>query len=107
MQKTLKEQIELYRRFKEGTELEEIVFHLVEASSIIYGFGAGNIDAEKEVSDLLSLARSYIDSCLADLHKGFWVDQMTWEEYNEIDPELYSYVLGGLKKYTQEEYEQL
>jgi hypothetical protein len=93
---TTSEKIALYKKFDEGCELGDAVRLLLNAASILNGISCDHelalvmLTVEKIMRDYMEKARDR------------WFD---WEEYQDIDPQLYSYLLGGARKLTQEEYE--
>lgn len=92
----INDQIELYYRFNEGTELEDAVQSLTLAASTLSGI---NQDDKAEIILIIvrMLISEYIDylrfSCLS------------WEDYKVIDDELFKYITGGANKLTKDEYE--
>lgn len=92
----LSDKIEFYRqRFNEGTEIEDAVQFLLSAADVLNGLSADHelaltlLTAEKLMRDYMDFARN----------RG-----VDWEEYQEIDAELYTYLLGGAQKLTEEQY---
>jgi hypothetical protein len=89
------QKIEFYRQFDEGTELGDAVRNLLTAASILNG-----ISADHE----LALTLLVIEKLMRDYMEMARDRQFDWEEYNSIDAELYTYLLGGARKLTEEEY---
>lgn len=92
---TNSDRIELLEKFSEGTELEDAVQLLLDAASILTGISCDN-DSFLVLSIVESLIRNYYEYA----RDG----NLSWEDYNEINPELYTYILGGARKLTQEGY---
>ena len=93
---TTYDKIKFYRRFEiEGTELADAVHCLLSAANILDGISCDHelaltlLAAENVIRDYMEYARD----------RG-----VDWDEYESIDPELYTYMLGGARKLTQEEY---
>jgi len=94
----MSDKIAFYRRtFNEGTEIEDAVKCLLDAADILNGLSADHelalvmLTAEKLMRDYLDFART----------RG-----VDWDEYKEIDPELYTYMLGGAQKLNEEDFRQ-
>lgn len=89
------EKIEFYSKFNEETELTDAVSLLLRACRVLNGISADHelqlvlLTVEKLIRDEMEYARTR---------------QIEWEQYDEINPELYSYFLGGATKLTEEEY---
>lgn len=92
----LSDKITFYRRtFNEGTEIEDAVKLLLDAADVLNGISADHelaltiLTAEKLMRDYLDFARS----------RG-----VDWNEYKDIDPELYAHLLGGAQKLNEEQF---
>ena len=92
----ISKKIQLYERFNEGTELEDAVKKLLQAASILNG-----ISADHELSLVMLVVEKLIRDYMAEARNR----NVEWEEYEEIDPELYSFMLGGAQKLTRAQYE--
>ena len=97
---TTNDKLDLYERFNEGYGLDRSVHLLIQAVRILLGLGyyydVGMLilTLEKLIRDDMELARIRVAP----------VDDLAWEAYDKIDPELYTYILDGDKKLTKSEY---
>ncbi len=87
---------ELYEKFNEGSELGDAVSALLNAGHTLSGIGCDHelalvtLTVEKLMRDYMEMARNR---------------EFDWEEYEDINENLYAYLLGGARKLTKEEYE--
>jgi hypothetical protein len=93
---TTGQKITLYRKFNEGSEYGDAVDRLLDAAHILDG-----ISQDHE----LALTMLVIEKLIRDYMTMAKHREIEWSEYREIDPVLYTYMLGGACKLTQEQFE--
>jgi hypothetical protein len=92
---TLYEKLSLYYRFGEGGELENAVLGLVSSAQCLCGIGR-----EEEATVIVMVLKKLVGD-----HICYLIDSKeSWDEYYEIDEELYSLALNGMKKLTKKEF---
>lgn len=93
---TTAEKLTLYRKFDEGTEISDAIHLLIRAALVLNG-----ISADHE----LGLVMLTIEKMIRDYMEMGRARNLDWEDYKEIDPELYSFVLGGANKLSIEQFQ--